>query len=68
MMVIVQELPGKVFAVGVMVLILATTFRTGSRGAMIGFVAMLLVVFLRASIMGKMQIMMAGVCLSWALC
>ncbi len=44
-----------------MLLILATTFRTGSRGAMIGFVVMLLVVFLRASIMGKPKIMMAGV-------
>jgi O-antigen ligase len=51
----------KAFAVGVMVLILATTFRTGSRGAMIGFVATLLVVFLRAPIMGKMQIILAGV-------
>ena len=61
MMVNSKSLPGKVFAVGVMVLILGTTFRTGSRGAMIGFVAMLLVVFVRASIMGKMQIILAGV-------
>ena len=61
MMVVSKSLPGKVFAVWVMVLILATTFRTGSRGAMIGFVAMLLVVFLRAPIMGKMQIILAGV-------
>ena len=53
--------PRKVFAMGVMVLILGTTFRTGSRGAMIGFVAMLMVVFLRASIMGKMQLILAGV-------
>jgi hypothetical protein len=60
MMVKAKELPGKVFAMGVMVLILGTTFRTGSRGAMIAFVAMLLVVFLRAPIMGKMQIILAG--------
>jgi O-antigen ligase len=52
---------GKVFAVGVMVLILATTFRTGSRGAMIGFVVTLLVVFVRAQILGKMKIILAGV-------
>jgi O-Antigen ligase len=61
MMVIAKSLPGKAFAAGVMVLILATTFRTGSRGAMIGFVAMLLVVFLRSSIMAKMKIILAGV-------
>src|ERR1035437_6280995 len=61
MMVISKTLPGKVFAVGAMVLILATTFRTGSRGAMIGFVVTLLVVFLRASVMGKLKIIIAGV-------
>jgi O-antigen ligase len=60
-MVISKSLPGKAFAVGVMVLILATTFRTGSRGAMIGFAAMLLVVFLRAPVMGKLKIILAGV-------
>jgi O-antigen ligase len=61
MMIISKSLPGKAFAVGVMVLILATTFRTGSRGAMIGFAAMLLVVFLRAPVMGKLKIILAGV-------
>ena len=61
MMVISKSLPGKVFASVVMVVILATTFRTGSRGAMIGFVAMLLVVFLRAPVMGKIKIILAGV-------
>jgi O-antigen ligase len=60
-MVLSKSLGGKVFAVGVMVLILATTFRTGSRGAMIGFLAMVLIVFVRASIMGKMRIILAGV-------
>jgi O-antigen ligase len=61
MMIISKSLPGKAFAAGVMVLILATTFRTGSRGAMIGFAATLLVVFLRASVMGKLKIVLAGI-------
>jgi len=56
-----RTLPGKVFAAGAMLLMLATAFRTGSRGAMIGFVVTLLVVFLRAPVMGKLQIIMAGV-------
>lgn len=60
MMVISKSFPGKVFAAGVIVLILATAFRTGSRGAMIGFVATLLVVFLRAPFIGKMKIILAG--------
>jgi hypothetical protein len=61
MMVISKSLPGKAFAAGVMVLLLVTTFRTGSRGAMIGFLAALLVVFLRAPVMGKLKIILAGV-------
>src|ERR1022692_1902236 len=61
MMAVSKSLPGKVFAFGVMVLLLATTFRTGSRGAMIGFALMVLVLFLRASIMGKMRIILGGV-------
>jgi O-antigen ligase len=60
-MVISKTPPGKLFAAGVMVLILATTFRTGSRGAMIGFLVMLLVVFLRAPVLGKVKIIMAGI-------
>jgi len=60
-MVISKSLPGKVFGGAVMVLILVTTFRTGSRGAMIGFVGMLLVVFLRAPVLGKLKIIIAGV-------
>jgi O-antigen ligase len=56
-----KSLAGKAFAAGAMVLILVTTFRTGSRGAMIGFVAMLLVVFLRAPVLGKLKIVIAGV-------
>jgi len=61
MMVISKSRWGRVFAVGVMGLILVTTFRTGSRGAMIALVTMLLVVFLRASFAGKIKIMLAGV-------
>jgi O-antigen ligase len=61
LMVISKSLPGKIFAGGVMAMILSTTFRTGSRGAMIGFVAMLLVVFLRAPVLGKLKIIMACV-------
>ena len=60
LMLISKSLPGKAFAAGVMVMILVTTFRTGSRGAMIGFVATLLVVFLRAPVMGKLKIVLAG--------
>src|ERR1035441_2615076 len=63
MIVISKSFPGKVFAAGVVVLILATTFRTGSRGAMIAFLVMVLVLFLRASIMRKMQIILAVVVL-----
>src|ERR1017187_8369438 len=61
MMVISKSFPGKVFAAGVVMLILATTFRTGSRGAMIAFLMMVLVLFLRASILRKMQIILAVV-------
>ena len=62
-MVMSKSFPGKAFAGGIMVLILFTTFRTGSRGAMIGFMATLLVVFLRAPVMGKLKIIMACVVL-----
>src|SRR5262249_690358 len=51
----------KAFCCGVMVLMLLTVFRTGSRGAMIGFVVMGLFVFLRASVMGKAQILLGTV-------
>jgi O-antigen ligase len=53
----------KVFAAGVMMLILATTFRTGSRGAMIAFLTMMLIVFLREPMLGKLKIIFAGVLL-----
>lgn len=59
-LVISKTLPGKAFAAGVMMLILGTAIRTGSRGAMIGFAVMIFVLFLRAPIMGRMQIMAAG--------
>lgn len=54
----------KVFALGVMLLMLVTVFRTGSRGAMIAFVVMVLFVFLRASVMGKAQMILASVLLA----
>jgi O-antigen ligase len=60
MMVLSKSPGGKVFASGVIMLILTTVLRTGSRGALIGFVAMLLLVFFRASIVGKLKIMLAG--------
>ena len=42
-------------------LMLVTTFRTGSRGAMVAFLAVLGVMFLRASIMGKMQLLLGSI-------
>ncbi len=53
-------LPKKVWALMVMTLMLFTMFRTGSRGSMIGFIAMLLVYFFRASIMEKMKFIIGG--------
>jgi O-antigen ligase len=53
-------LPKKVWAGGVMMLMLFTTFRTGSRGSMIGFVCMVLVYFLRANVLDKMKFIIAG--------
>jgi hypothetical protein len=55
-----ETLPKKVWAGGVMLLMLFTTFRTGSRGAMIAFVCMILVYFLRASILEKMKFIVFG--------
>ena len=52
--------PKKAWAMFVMGLMLFTTFRTGSRGAMIGFVCTALVYFLRASIMEKMKFIIGG--------
>jgi len=51
--------PKKLFAAGVMGLMLLTVFRTGSRGALIGFAVMAAFVFFRASVMGKAQIVIA---------
>ena len=53
--------PRKVFSAGVMLLMLITTFRTGSRGAMIAFVAMIMAAFLRASVADKLKLVMVGV-------
>jgi O-antigen ligase len=48
----------KAFCVGVMLMMVMTVFRTGSRGAMIGLAVMMLFVFLRATVMGKMQMLL----------
>jgi O-antigen ligase len=55
-----ESVPKKAWAGFVMLLMLYTTFRTGSRGAMIGFVGMALVYFLRAPIMDKMKFIIGG--------
>ena len=55
------SLPGKVGCMLVIGLMLATTFRTGSRGAMVAALVMLGVMFLRASIMGKMRLLLGSI-------
>ncbi|MCU1238516.1 MAG: O-antigen polymerase [Candidatus Solibacter sp.] len=55
--------PKKLWAGGIMALMLFTTFRTGSRGAMIGFVGMALIYFLRAPIMDKLKFIIGGIVL-----
>jgi hypothetical protein len=52
--------PVKVFAAGVMVAILFTASKTGSRGCLIGFGVLLLCVFWRASAGGKLKIVIGG--------
>jgi O-Antigen ligase len=56
--------PRKLFAAGVMVVMLFTVFRTGSRGAMIAFAFMALFMFVRASVMGKAQMLLGVTLLS----
>jgi O-antigen ligase len=51
----------KVFASGVMFLMLVMISKTGSRGALIAFAGLVLSAFLRASIMGKMKLIVGGV-------
>jgi O-antigen ligase len=51
----------KAFAAGVMLLMLMTVFRTGSRGAMVAFAVLMLFVFVRAPIMGKAQLVLGGI-------
>jgi hypothetical protein len=53
----------KVFAAGAAVLMMLTAFRTGSRGAMIAFAVMMVIMFIRASAMGKMRMIVGGVLL-----
>jgi O-antigen ligase len=55
-----DSLQEKLFALLVMLLALVTTFRTGSRGALIAFVAMCLVYFLRAQIHDKLTFIIGG--------
>ena len=52
---------GKIFASGVLVLMLFTIAKTGSRGAMIAFGVLVLGIFLRASAAGKMKIVIGSV-------
>ena len=56
-----RSVGGKAFALAAMLLVLATTFRTGSRGAMIGFVVMVGVFFFRASVPDKMKLIIGCV-------
>jgi O-antigen ligase len=51
----------KIFAGGVMLVMLMTVVRTGSRGAMVAFVVLMLCVFLRAPVMGKAQMLLASI-------
>jgi O-antigen ligase len=51
----------KAFAAGVILIMLMTVFRTGSRGAMVAFVVMMLFVFLRASVMDKGRMLLGGI-------
>ena len=55
-----KSLVKKVFAAGVMLLMLVMVSRTGSRGALIAFGALILVVFLRASLMGRLKLIIGG--------
>jgi O-antigen ligase len=50
----------KVFAAGVMFLMLVEVSKTGSRGAMIAFGALVLTVFLRAGLMDKLKLVLVG--------
>jgi O-antigen ligase len=59
--------PIKVFAAGVMVTMLVTVSKTGSRGALIGCGALLLSVFWRSSAGGKLKIVLGGAVLLMAI-
>lgn len=50
----------KAFAAGVMFLMLIMVSKTGSRGALIAFAALVLTVFLRASVMDKLKLILVG--------
>ena len=61
-----KALVKKVFACGVMLLMLVVVSKTGSRGALVAFGSMLLVVFLRASLMDRLKLIIGG-CLMLAI-
>src|SRR5438046_5943510 len=50
----------KVLAAGVVLLMLVMISKTGSRGALISFAVLMLVVFLRVSLLGKMKLVIGG--------
>ncbi|HWB82798.1 MAG TPA: O-antigen ligase family protein [Bryobacteraceae bacterium] len=52
-----RSIAGKLFAAGVMGMILLTIGKTGSRGALIAISVTLVFLFLRASMMGKLQLL-----------
>jgi hypothetical protein len=56
-----SSFPKKVGSALVIGLMLVTTFRTGSRGAMVAALVMLGVMFLRASIMGKLRLLLGSI-------
>jgi O-antigen ligase len=55
-----KSLVKKAFAAGVMFLMLMMVSKTGSRGALIAFGALVLTVFLRASLMDKLKLIIVG--------
>jgi hypothetical protein len=62
-----KSAPVKVFAAGVMLAILVTASKTGSRGCLIGFGVLLVCVFLRSSTGGKLGIVIGGTLLVLAI-
>lgn len=55
-----RSFPAKAFAAGAMLVMLVTASRTGSRGALVAFAALIASIFFRASIAGKLKLMIGG--------